>query len=71
MIRILLLAIQFWGLYTIVNEHGISLREEASDGEILRFTFRRIIDRRLFEQWQELLQIVDSMQFSEEDDTII
>jgi hypothetical protein len=70
MIRILLLAIQFWGLYTIVNEHGISLRE-ASDGEILRFTFRRIIDRRLFEQWQELLQIVDSMQFSEEDDTII
>jgi hypothetical protein len=70
MVRILLLAIQFWGLYTIVNEHGISFRE-ASDGGILRFTFRRIIDRRLFEQWQELLQIVDSMQFSEEDDTII
>jgi hypothetical protein len=43
------LAIQFWDLYTIVHEHGVSLRE-AWDGESLRFTFRRIIDRRLFEQ---------------------
>jgi hypothetical protein len=59
------LAIQFWELYILVNE------QEASDGEILIFNFRRTVDSRLFDQWMELCQIASSLQFSEEDDSII
>jgi hypothetical protein len=39
------LAVQFWEIYTIVHEHGISLRE-AWDGVNLRLTFRRTVDDR-------------------------
>jgi hypothetical protein len=39
------LAIQFYELYTIVNEHGISLRE-AWNGENMRFTFSRTVNKR-------------------------
>jgi hypothetical protein len=63
-------AIQFWEIYTIVHEQGISLRD-AWDGESLRFSFRRTIDRRLLEQWQKIVQIAESVQFSEEDDAIV
>jgi hypothetical protein len=37
--------VQFWEIYTIVHEHGISLRE-AWDGVNLRLTFRRTVDDR-------------------------
>jgi hypothetical protein len=37
----------------IVNEKGISLRD-AWDGINLRFTFTRIVDRRLMNMWLEL-----------------
>jgi hypothetical protein len=64
------LAIQFWEIYTIVHEQGISLRD-AWDGERLRFSLRRTIDRRFLERWQEIVQIAKSMQFSEEEDAIV
>jgi hypothetical protein len=48
------LTIQFWNLYSIVNEHGKSLKD-AWDGENLKFTLRRTVDRRTLEQWHELI----------------
>jgi hypothetical protein len=53
-----------------VNEEGISLRD-AWDGVNLKFTFRRSVDTRLMNQWYELKQIVSSVQFVEEEDSII
>jgi hypothetical protein len=36
------LAIQYWEIFSIVNEHGITIRE-AWDGVNLRFSFRRTV----------------------------
>jgi hypothetical protein len=43
------LAIQYWGLYSSVNEHGKSI-SEIWDGEVLRLSFRRTVDRALMTQ---------------------
>jgi hypothetical protein len=64
------LAIQFWELYTIINEQVISLRE-AWDGKTLRFTFRRNVDERLMQQWLELKQIFEDVQYEEGGDYIV
>jgi hypothetical protein len=50
------LTIQYWSLYSIVNEQGKSI-SEVWDGENLRLTFRRIVDRETMNQWNELVQI--------------
>jgi hypothetical protein len=47
------LAIQFLEVYSIVNEHGKTV-EDAWDGYNLKFTFRRIINRRVMDQWEEV-----------------
>jgi hypothetical protein len=44
---------------------------DAWDGDNLRFTFRRAIDRRLMEQWPELLKIARSIRFTDEKDAIV
>jgi hypothetical protein len=60
------LAIQFWEIYTIVNEQGVSIKD-AWDGENVRFTFSRTVDSRLMVQWYKLIQIASGVEFSEED----
>jgi hypothetical protein len=47
-----------------VNEQDVSLRE-AWDGENLRFTFRRTVGERLMQQWLELKQIAEDVQYEE------
>jgi hypothetical protein len=37
----------------------------------LKFTFRRTVDRNLMNQWDEVVQIANSIQFSEEEDALI
>jgi hypothetical protein len=64
------LAIQFWDVYTIVNEQGCTLAE-AWDGSNLKFTFRRTIDRRVMDLWLELALIAESIRFSDEPDSLI
>jgi hypothetical protein len=64
------LAIQFWNLYSMVNERGKTLKD-AWDCESLKFTFRRTVDRRTIEQWHELAQIASGIQFSDDKDAII
>jgi hypothetical protein len=64
------LAIQFWDIYTIINEQGCSVNE-AWDGFHLKFTFKRIVDSRTMKFWYEVLQIAICIVFSEEEDAII
>jgi hypothetical protein len=64
------LAIQFWDLYTIVNEQCNTM-SEAWDGVNLKFNFRRTVNHRVMDQWYEVLQIASSISFKEKDDYII
>jgi hypothetical protein len=64
------LAIQFWDVYSIVNEQGKTVRD-AWDGINLKFSFRRTIDNRIMTQWMEVVQIASSIEFLEEDDVMI
>jgi predicted RNA methylase len=45
--------------------------DEAWDGVNLKFTFRRTVDRELWESWEELKQIVSSIHKTDEEDAII
>jgi hypothetical protein len=64
------LTIQFWEIYSIINEPGTTVRE-AWDGQHLRFTFKRTVDNRTLNLWHEVVQIASSIQYSKEEDVII
>jgi hypothetical protein len=64
------LAIQFWDIYFIVNEHGKTI-SEAWNRTNLRFSFRRIVNRALMTQWEELIQIASGIELTDEEDSII
>jgi hypothetical protein len=64
------LAIQFWELYCIVNEQG-KMIVELWDGVDLRCTFRRCVDRRLMEMWEEVVSIVETLELSVAEDELI
>jgi hypothetical protein len=61
------LAIQYWELYCIVNEQNRTIAE-LWDGHNLKCTFRRIVDIRLFNLWEEVLSIAASLELNNEDD---
>jgi hypothetical protein len=64
------LSIQFWEVYSIVNEQGKTVRE-AWDGSNLKFTLRRTVDMRVWNQWLEVVQIASNLEIREEEDAII
>jgi hypothetical protein len=64
------LAIQFWDVYSIVQEQGKTIRE-VWDGVNLKFSFGRTIDNKVMAQWLEVVQIASSIEFPNEDDTMI
>jgi hypothetical protein len=64
------LVIQYWELYCIVNEQNKSIAD-LWDGENIRCTFRRCVDMRLFLMWEELVNLVSTIDLSDEDDALI
>jgi hypothetical protein len=64
------LAIQYWEIYSIINEQGSSVRD-AWDGNDLKFTFRRIVNSRIMSLWLEVVQIASELHFSEEEEDAI
>jgi hypothetical protein len=64
------LVIQFWEIYSIINEKGVTV-SDAWDGSHLRFTFKRIVNQRLWNQWLELIQISTSIHLTDDKDSII
>jgi hypothetical protein len=64
------LVIQYWELYCIVNEQNKSIAD-LWDGENIRCTFHRCVDMRLFLMWEELVNLVSTIDLSDEDDALI
>jgi hypothetical protein len=64
------LATQYWNIYSIINEQGKTVRD-VWDRVNLRFTFRRTISSDVMAQWLEVLQIAESLVFSDAEDAII
>jgi hypothetical protein len=62
-----ILVIHFWKIYSIINEQNRPIRE-LWVGVDLKCTFRRCVDIRLFNQWEEILAIDSSINLSDEDD---
>jgi len=62
--------IQFWHLYVINQQHGKTI-DEVWDGETFKLSFRRTVSDRLMNLWHEMLEIVEDVSKSDEDDQII
>jgi hypothetical protein len=52
------LAIQYWEIYCLINEHNKYVAK-LWDRKNLKCTFRRSVDRRLFDMWDELVEHID------------
>jgi len=64
------LATQFWQLYVINNEQGVTI-SQVWEGVNLKLTFRRAVSQQLMLQWEELVQIAISISLNNEEDTVI
>ena len=64
------LAVIFWDLYIIANEQHCTI-DSVWDGSNLKITFRRTVTPALFDRWLDLVNIVCSFSFSEEEDSPI
>jgi hypothetical protein len=60
------LAIQYWKLYCLINEHNRTIAK-LWDGENLMCTFRRCVDRRIFDLSEEALSIAASLELTTEE----
>jgi hypothetical protein len=61
------LAIQFWELYSIINEQNITVAE-LWEGTDLKCIFRRCVDTRLFNLWEEVMNIASTINFPIDED---
>jgi hypothetical protein len=61
------LAIQYWELHLILNEQNKAFAE-LWDGTRLKCLFRRCVDRRVFQLWDEVVSLASSITLTEEED---
>jgi hypothetical protein len=61
---------QYWEIFSIINEHGITIREAWDDVNLI-LSFRRTVDSRVMNLWYELQEIVGSIIFKVEHDSIV
>jgi hypothetical protein len=64
------IAIQFWDIYFIVNEQNKTVAE-LWDGVNLRCTFRRCVDRKLFQLWEEVVSVASTIVLLGEEDALV
>jgi hypothetical protein len=64
------LAIQYWEIYCIINEHNKTIAE-LWDGAQLKCTSRRCVDVRLFNLWEVVVGIAAALVLSGEEDEMI
>jgi hypothetical protein len=57
-------------LYCILNEQNKSIAE-LWDGENLKCTFQRFVDRRLFLMWEKLINLISTIEFDGEEDALV
>jgi hypothetical protein len=65
-----IVAIQYWEIYCIINEHNKTI-SELWDGVDLKCTFRRCVDLRLLNLWGEVVNLAADMNFTDEEDALI
>ena len=61
--------VQFWDLYCINNQIGVTL-EKIWDGQEVKLTFKRNFDSKMLERWYEL-EIVSSVVYDQECDALV
>jgi hypothetical protein len=64
------LAILYWPLY-VINEQQGKLISDIWNGEELQLSFRRNVSERLMRMWEELNSIGESINLTEEEDSIM
>jgi hypothetical protein len=64
------IAIQYWELYCLVNEHNKSIAD-MWDGVNLKCTFCRCVDVRLLLMWEELVNLVSTVDLFSDEDALI
>jgi hypothetical protein len=57
-------------VYCIINEHNKTI-SEIWDGVQLKCTFMRCVDLRLFNLWEEVVNIANDINFTDEEDALI
>jgi hypothetical protein len=57
-------------VYCIINEHNKTI-SEIWDGVQLKCTFMRCVDLRLFNLWEEVVNITNDINFTDEEDALI
>jgi hypothetical protein len=57
----------YWELYVIINEQNKYVAD-LWDGVDLKCTFRRCVDVRLFNMWEEVVNIASTAIFSADED---
>jgi len=64
------LATQFWDLYILAEQKNVSLAS-VWDGRTLKISFRRRVEPRLIRLWEELVSLVELVNFETDCDSII
>jgi len=64
------LAIQYYPLYRIVNDKGKTIAN-LWDGINLQCTFRRNVSSDLYQSWLDIVELVFSVDLSDEEDEMI
>jgi hypothetical protein len=64
------LAIQFWPIYRILYEQGKTIAE-LWDGTNLKCTFRRNFSEALYQSWLEIVELVSTIELTEEEDEMV
>lgn len=64
------LSMQFWPIYTICNQHCVTL-SEVWDGTTIKLSFRRAFSGKLLESWMCIEQILHSVTYTEGEDALI
>ena len=64
------LTVQFWDLFCICDQKGVTL-SEVWDGSEVKLTFRRTFTEEMITRWFELIGIVEGVCLSEEGDSLV
>ena len=61
---------QFWDLFSICNQTGVTLAS-VWDGAEIKLNFRRTFSEAMLERWYELEAVVMDVHYSEEGDALV
>ena len=64
------LAVQFWDLFSICNQIGVTLAS-VWDGAEIKLNFRRTFSEAMLERWYELEAVVMDVHYSEDGDALV